>query len=86
MKNSVIMLLFILLIQNIYCDKDGGLENYAIILVMLSLIIGFYLVCFLPYIIIDMVNKKNELIPPKAEIQTTESNAINDNEVEVQVK
>ena len=86
MKNSVIMPLFILLIQNIYCDKDGGLENYAIILVMLSLIIGFYLVCFLPYIIIDMVNKKNELIPPKAEIQTTESNAINDNEVEVQVK
>ena len=86
MKNSVIMPLFILLIQNIYCDKDGGLENYAIILVMLSLIIGFYLVCFLPYIIIDMINKKNELIPPKAEIQTTESNAINDNEIEVKVK
>ena len=80
------MLLFILLIQNIYCDKDGGLENYAIILVMLSLIIGFYLVCFLPYIIIDMVNKKNELIPPKAEIQTTESNPINDNEIEVKIK
>ncbi len=84
MKNSVIMPLFILLIQNIYCDKDGGLENYAIILVMLSLIIGFYLVCFLPYIIIDMVNKKNELIPPK--VENTESNPMNDNEIEVKVK
>ena len=78
------MPLFILLIQNIYCDKDGGLENYAIILVMLSLIIGFYLVCFLPYIIIDMVNKKNELIPPK--VENTESNPMNDNEIEVKVK
>jgi large-conductance mechanosensitive channel len=84
MKNSVIMPLFILLIQNIYCDKDGGLENYAIILVMLSLIIGFYLVCFLPYIIIDMVNKKNELIPPK--VENTESNPMNENEIEVKVK
>ena len=84
MKNSVIMPLFILLIQNIYCDKDGGLENYAIILVMLSLIIGFYLVCFLPYIIIDMVNKKNELIPPK--VENTESNPMDDNEIEVKVK
>ena len=83
MKNSVIMPLFILLIQNIYCDKDGGLENYAIILVMLSLIIGFYLVCFLPYIIIDMVNKKNELIPPK--VENTESNPMNENEIEVKV-
>ena len=78
------MPLFILLIQNIYCDKDGGLENYAIILVMLSLIIGFYLVCFLPYIIIDMVNKKNELIPPK--VENTESNPMDDNEIEVKVK
>ena len=51
---------------------------------MLSLIIGFYLVCFLPYIIIDMVNKKNELIPPK--VENTESNPMNDNEIEVKVK
>ena len=86
MKNSVIITLFILMLQNIYCDKDGGLKEGYLILVMLSLIIGCYLVCFLPYIIIDMINKKNELIPPKAEIQTTESNPINDNEIEVKVK
>ena len=89
MKNSVIITLFILLLQNIYCDKDGGLMEGYLILVMLSLIIGCYLVCFLPYIIIDMINKKNELIPPKLEthqIQTTETNPINENEIDVKVK
>jgi len=86
MKNSVILTLFILLIQNILCD-GGDLKEYAIILVMLALIIGFYLICFLPYIILDMINKKNELIPPKNEqIQSTESNPINENEVDVKVK
>ena len=75
------------MLQNIYCDKDGGLKEGYLILVMLSLIIGCYLVCFLPYIIIDMINKKNELIPPKNEqIQSTESNPINENEVDVKVK
>ena len=87
MKNSVILTLFILLIQNIFCE-GGDLKEYAIILVMLALIIGFYLICFLPYIIIDMINKKNELIPPKLEthqIQTTETNPINENEIDVKV-
>ena len=82
MKFSVILSL--LIFQFIYCKEGNDLENYAIILVMLSLIIGFYLVCFLPYIILDMINKKNELIPPTNEVQNnvkTEENPISQQDV-----
>jgi len=84
MKLSVILPLLIFQIKNIYCKEGNDLENYAIILVMLSLIIGFYLVCFMPYIIIDLINKKNELIPPKNEIKNrekTEENPISQQDV-----